>query len=78
MTQRFRFRRTAGYVVACTLVGAAVFTAVTKGTASTQPTNLVRGNPPGEWRYWGADAWSTRYSPLDQINASNFESLEQA
>jgi glucose dehydrogenase len=38
----------------------------------------VRGNPPGEWRYWGADAWSTRYSPLDQINASNFGSLQVA
>src|SRR5213594_1210338 len=37
---------------------------------------LVRGNAPGEWRYWGADAWSTRYSPLDQINASNFDSLQ--
>ena len=20
---------------------------------------LTRGNVPGEWRYWGADAWST-------------------
>ena len=30
----------------------------------------------GEWRYWGADAWSTRYSPLDQINASNFSKLQ--
>ena len=39
---------------------------------------LVRGNAPGEWRYWGADAWSTRYSPLDQINASNFNSLQVA
>ncbi|HET8771239.1 MAG TPA: PQQ-binding-like beta-propeller repeat protein [Gemmatimonadaceae bacterium] len=39
---------------------------------------LVRGNAPGEWRYWGADAWSTRYSPLDQINAENFNSLEVA
>jgi quinoprotein glucose dehydrogenase len=38
--------------------------------------NGPRGNPPGEWRYWGADAWSTRYSPLDQINASNFDSLQ--
>ncbi len=38
----------------------------------------VRGNVPGEWRYWGGDAWSTRYSPLDQINAQNFDSLEQA
>ncbi len=40
--------------------------------------NVVRGNPPGEWRYWGADAWSTRYSPLDQINASNFNQLQVA
>ena len=38
----------------------------------------ARGNVPGEWRYWGADAWSTRYSPLDQIDASNFTSLEIA
>ena len=31
-----------------------------------------------EWRYWGADAASSRYSPLDQIDASNFEQLEVA
>src|SRR5580765_7863595 len=37
---------------------------------------LVRANGIGEWRYWAADAWSTRYSPLDQINASNFDSLK--
>jgi len=37
-----------------------------------------RGTPFGEWRYWGADAWSTRYSPLDQIDADNFDDLEQA
>jgi quinoprotein glucose dehydrogenase len=37
-----------------------------------------RGTPAGEWRYWGADAWSTRYSPLEQINADNFEDLEVA
>src|SRR3954449_3155837 len=43
-----------------------------------QTTSLVRGNAPGEWRYWGADAWSTRYSPLDQINARNFDSLQIA
>ena len=41
-------------------------------------TGLVRGNAPGEWRYWGADAWSTRYSPLDQINADNFSKLTVA
>ena len=32
----------------------------------------------GEWRYWGSDAGSTRYSPLDQIDASNFSELEVA
>jgi glucose dehydrogenase len=37
-----------------------------------------RGTPFGEWRYWGADAWSTRSSPLDQIDATNFEELEVA
>jgi len=41
-----------------------------------QPQQLVRGNVPGEWRFWGGDAWSTRYSPLEQINANNFDSLE--
>jgi quinoprotein glucose dehydrogenase len=41
-------------------------------------TDLVRGNVPGEWRVWGGDAWSTRYSVLDQINASNFDSLQVA
>src|SRR5574338_1416857 len=40
--------------------------------------DLVRGNKPGEWRYWGGDAWSSRYSVLDQINAGNFGSLEVA
>lgn len=37
-----------------------------------------RGTPAGEWRYWGGDAWSTRYSPLDQVSAENFEDLEVA
>lgn len=37
-----------------------------------------RGNPYGEWRYIGGDAWHTRYTPLDQIDAGNFETLEQA
>ncbi len=32
----------------------------------------------GEWRTYGGDLGSTRYSPLDQINASNFNKLEVA
>jgi quinoprotein glucose dehydrogenase len=34
--------------------------------------------PEGEWRYWGGDAGSTRFAPLDQIDASNFDDLEVA
>src|SRR5881296_3384548 len=31
-----------------------------------------------EWRSYGADVGNTHYSPLDQINASNFSKLEPA
>ncbi len=37
-----------------------------------------RGNPYGEWRYQSADAWGSRFSPVDQIDAENFEDLEVA
>lgn len=30
----------------------------------------------GEWRVYGGDSGSTRYSPLDQINASNVKNLQ--
>jgi len=36
------------------------------------------GTPDGEWRSWGRSQWSDRYSPLDQIDASNFNDLEVA
>src|SRR5437667_5052426 len=32
----------------------------------------------GEWSTYGADLGSTRYSPLDQINRTNFSNLEVA
>lgn len=67
-------RRVTGLAVA-TVVAAGALVAQARSTAQQ---NLVRGNVAGEWRYWGADAWSTRYSPLDQINASNFDSLQIA
>ena len=37
---------------------------------------LSAGTARGEWRYWGGDEASSRYSPLDQINAENFSDLE--
>ncbi len=39
--------------------------------------NAQQGTPAtGEWRVNGGDAGSTRYSPLDQINASNVKNLQ--
>ena len=74
MSQRFFGRRTLSMVV---LVGAALLGTLLLRSSAQAPA-LVRGNKAGEWRVWGADLWSTRYSPLDQINASNFDSLKVA
>ena len=37
-----------------------------------------QGATDGEWRSYGGDTGSTKYSPLDQIDANNFEQLEVA
>src|SRR3954451_2743032 len=36
------------------------------------------GTQNGEWQTYGADLRSTRYSPLDQVSADNFNKLEVA
>jgi len=35
-----------------------------------------QGAKNGEWRFYGGDAGSTKYSPLDQINAGNVKDLK--
>ena len=75
MFRRLKARNSA-FVMA--LTGALVSGVFLTSAWQSAPAKAVRGNVPGEWRYWGADAWSTRYSPLDQINASNFASLQIA
>ena len=35
------------------------------------------GTAGGQWQYLGGDSHHTRYSPADQINAENFEDLEE-
>src|SRR4051812_50135551 len=62
---------------AASLAGAFLIIAPISQCAAQQAA-LVRGNAPLEWRYWGADAWSTRYSAAHQINARNFHSLQGA
>jgi quinoprotein glucose dehydrogenase len=79
MSQKFPMNRLLGpLALGATVVMACAFAWVQFSRAEKAPPVLVRGNAPGEWRYWGADAWSTRYSPLDQINAMNFNDLEVA
>ena len=79
MTLRSISRRTLGTLaIAAMLAIVAVFAQPHLMSARQGGGALQRGNPPGEWRYWGADAWSTRYSPLDQVNAANFSSLKVA
>ena len=38
--------------------------------------NAQYGAKNGEWRFYGGDAGTTKYSPLDQINASNVKDLK--
>ena len=52
-------------------------------TAVGQPRDTAGAVPPlttadGEWPSYGGDAGNMRYSPLDQIDASNFDQLEIA
>jgi quinoprotein glucose dehydrogenase len=42
------------------------------------PALAQSGAKDGEWRSWGGDSGNTRYSPLDQIDATNFSKLEVA
>src|ERR1043166_1397558 len=80
MMRRWRagWPRTVGIAIFGGALVAGAFLAYATQSNAKQAAALVRGNKPGEWRYWGADAWSTRYSALDQINASNFDSLTVA
>lgn len=42
------------------------------------PILAQSGTENGEWRYYGGDAYSTKYSPLDQINRENARKLQVA
>jgi quinoprotein glucose dehydrogenase len=65
MTRIF-FWATRVTLVACILIWA------------TPPATPQTGTKNGEWPSYGGDVGSTRYSPLDQINAANFSNLQVA
>src|SRR5262245_10259148 len=54
------------------VIGSVAVTAVLLGQAGQPSTRN------GEWPTYNADVHGTRYSPLDQIDASNFSKLEVA
>jgi quinoprotein glucose dehydrogenase len=41
-------------------------------------TNAAGANAATEWRFFGSDSGATRYSPADQINATNVRNLQVA
>jgi quinoprotein glucose dehydrogenase len=53
-------------------------TAAFLSLAAIAPARAQSGAKDGEWRSYGGDLGNTRYSPLDRINASNFNKLEIA
>src|SRR5258706_3519659 len=53
------------------IVGLSLATAMHEAAAQ-------HGAPNGEWKTYGGDLGNTRYSPLDQVNATNFSKLEVA
>ena len=72
-------RTITGRALACSVafvVSVAVYASI--GTAAQGTAAQGAGPAAGEWRTYGGDLRSTRYAPLDQINADNFSSLEVA
>src|SRR5438552_6711224 len=55
------------------VIGLVSVTASLSGQSAAQPSTRN-----GEWPSYNADVKGTRYSPLDQIDASNFSKLEVA
>jgi quinoprotein glucose dehydrogenase len=51
----------------------------TRGPGSATGPEFAEGpgTADGEWQYLGGDSAHTRYSPVDLINADNFENLEE-
>ncbi len=81
MTQPRQRRRPEGSLSLGPLPGALVLGTLLLGIAllfSPTPGLAQATDGDWEWSLWGGDAASTRYAPLDQIDAGNFESLQVA
>ena len=72
MSTQVRMSRRAIRFLACALPLLAV------SVLTRIPLSGQSGARNGEWRYYGGDAGSTKYSPLDQINKDNVKDLRIA
>src|SRR5262249_26011429 len=66
------------YVRALTRAAVAAVIVAAAMVATIAPLAGQSGAKNGEWRSYAADTGSTRYSPLAQIDATNFNKLEIA
>src|SRR5690349_2048016 len=60
------------------LGGFAVLLVTVSAIASGQAPSGLPSTAKGDWTYYNADLTGSKYSPLDQINATNFNTLEVA
>jgi len=74
------FRSTTSVLwVVATLVSASMWGLPSSARAQSAGAEAHNaGTAGGEWRYWGGDAASSRYSPADQVTAENVADLEVA
>src|SRR5262249_61948466 len=69
-----RFTRYSLFIVC--LIIALLTIPIAAQNGAKKPAKDVAGK--GEWRYYGGDGGSTKYSPLDQINKENAGKLKVA
>ena len=71
-----KINRPLAFTVAAVVIGAAAALWSTTGALGQAPG--IPSNKNGDWTHYTADVRGSKYAPLDQVNASNFNTLEVA
>src|SRR5512144_490363 len=71
-------KNTLRFTIAILAVGAFVWTAPRLAGQQANRAAAAPSANAGEWPSYGADLANTKYRPLDQISAANFDKLEPA
>ncbi len=67
-----------GYRRLAAILGVTGLIAIAAPIAGQSPAGARPGPAPGDWAHYAADVRGSRYLPLDQIDASNFNTLSVA